>query len=552
MKPFFKNLALAVKCITLLAMFGTSQANASVTLTSQNFDKEAETELSLHDQKSSTKSALFGDWLFNGDFANSTFTGFNPDYRISAGDKLLIQLWGGIEYQGELEVDVHGNIFIPKVGPVLVKGVENSKLMDVINKSVKRVYKSNVEVYATLATTEQVKVFVTGMVTKPGLYQGNSADSILKFIDLANGIKPNLGSYRNITVKRNGKSLASFDLYQFLNNGIIPQTQFHDGDVIFVGRKGGEIKLEGELGFTGEYEIRAGGSPLKEILNAVQPSEIATHVTLVSTKDKDVIVTQYSLSDAMDISVFAGTTVKISAQVKAQNISVTVLGEHNSEQEVVLPWGATYYDLVERIQFTPLSNISAIKLFRKSVAERQKAMLDQSLTALEQSVLTARSETTEAAKLRENEASTILQWVEKARQIEPQGQVLLSSQSKSSPIYLQQGDKIEVPQKRNLVIVHGEVLFPTSIAYSNQVSPIELIEQAGGALAEFEDLNILLMKPDGSVKSINDQLTKASALSAGDEIFVLAKPDEKSFQLTKDITQIIYQIAASAAVILAL
>ena len=552
MKPFFKHLALAAKCITLWAMFGTSQANASVTLTSQNFDKEAETELAIHDQKSSAKSALFGDWLFNGDFANSTFTGFNPNYRISVGDKLLVQLWGGIEYQGELVVDVHGNIFIPKVGPVLVKGVENSELMKIINQSVKRVYKSNVEVYVTLATTEQVKVFVTGMVTKPGLYQGNSADSILKYIDLANGIKRNLGSYRNIVLKRNGKNLASFDLYKFLIDGIIPQTQFHDGDVIFVGPKGGEIKLEGELGFTGEYEISSGGTSLSEVLGAVRPSEVATHVTLVSTKDKDVTVSQYPLSDAMGVEVSAGTTVKVSAQVKAQNISVTVLGEHNSEQEVVLPWGATYYDLLEKIQFTPLSNKNAIKLFRRTVAQRQKAMLEQSLTALEQSVLTARSETTEAAKLRENEASTILQWVEKAKQIEPQGQVLLSSQSKSSPIYLQQGDKIEIPQKRNLVIVHGEVLFPTSIAYSERVSPLDLINQAGGAMADFEDLNVLLMKPDGSVVSINDKLKQSSALSAGDEIFVLAKPDEKSFQLTKDITQIIYQIAASAAVILAI
>ena len=41
-------------------------------------------------------------------------------------------------------------------------------------------------------------------------------------------------------------------------------------------------------------------------------------------------------------------------------------------------------------------------------------------------------------------------------------------------------------------------------------------------------------------------------IEPGDEIFVLAKPQIKSLQLTKDITQVIYQVAVSAAVVLAL
>ena len=43
-----------------------------------------------------------------------------------------------------------------------------------------------------------------------------------------------------------------------------------------------------------------------------------------------------------------------------------------------------------------------------------------------------------------------------------------------------------------------------------------------------------------------------SDVSPGDEILVLPKLNLKSLQLIKDVTQILYQIAISAAVVLAL
>jgi hypothetical protein len=60
------------------------------------------------------------------------------------------------------------------------------------------------------------------------------------------------------------------------------------------------------------------------------------------------------------------------------------------------------------------------------------------------------------------------------------------------------------------------------------------------------------MKPNGSFIDVNSDLSDEDEIQPGDEIFVLAKPDVKSLQLTKDITQVIYQVAVSAAVVLAL
>ncbi|TKB46106.1 polysaccharide biosynthesis/export family protein [Thalassotalea mangrovi] len=504
---------------------------------------------------------LYGDWVFNGGFKDTSFSAINPNYKITQGDLLLVQLWGGVNFQETLTVDPRGNIFIPKVGPIKVLGVSNADLNELVNKSVQRVYKANVEAYVNLVSSQKVKVFLSGLVTNPGLYEGQSADSIFRFIDLAGGVRQDIGSMRNIQVKRDNELRYDIDLYDFLQRGELPVMQLQDGDVIFVGPKQGEVEIEGEVGFQGKYEIKRASAKLSDVMAAVIPNDKATHITIIEPQHnkvqtgavKEIQALQYPLNktDLSSIAVEPGALIKVSSQLKPTSISVDVLGEHDSEFEMVLPWGASLADLLEKVEFNKLSNDSAIQLFRRSVARRQKEMLDASLSSLEQTVLTARSNSVEAAQLREAEAKVILQWIEKARQVQPKGQVLLSEGYAPDKIILQQGDQVVIPSKRNLVMVHGEVLFPTAIAFKADMSVEDFIAKAGGANDDWDNVNILLQKPNGDfVKIEGRQLTKETLVEAGDEIFVLAKPDMKEWQLTKDIFQVIYQIAISAAVVI--
>lgn len=556
---FFELVVRSLQAITLKKVFtSTMVLFFSVFTQAVSVQKDADAEIQEVIQDTEVNQ-LYGSWLFSGGFTKASFSAINPNYRINQGDKLLIQLWGGIDYQAEAIVDPQGNIFIPKVGPVKVQGVSNQKLNSVVLKSVKRVYKSNVEAYVTLLSSQKVKVFLSGLVKKPGLYEGQSADSVLRFIDQAGGIRSDIGSYRHIELKRNNKTKHEVDLYEFIEQGLMPSIQLQDGDVIFVGPKQGDITIEGEVGYSGKYELKTHTEKLSHVLKAVVANEKATHVTIIEPsvtleKDnkKEVNATQYSLTEIKDIKLKPGALIKVSSQLRANSISVEVVGEHNSEFEMVLPWGANLAQLLDRIEYTTLSNKNAIQLYRESVAERQKAMLQASLQALEQSVLTARSETKESAQLRAAEAEIILKWIDKAKEVEPKGQILLSDGYDASAVILQQGDRIVVPSKRNLVMVHGEVLFPAAIAYSENLSANDFIANAGGATDDVDDMNILVMKPNGTFVDINDDLNDEDEVSQGDEIFVLAKPDAKSLQLTKDITQVMYQIAVSAAVVLAL
>lgn len=500
----------------------------------------------------SDESQLYGSWLFNGGFSKVSFSGINPDYRIASGDTLLVQVWGGIEYQQEIIVDPKGNIFIPKVGPITVLGVSNQDLNRTVLRSVKRVYKSNVEVYVTLLSTQKVKVFLTGLVNKPGLYEGQSADSILRFIDQAQGIRADIGGLRQIQLRRNNKTIERIDLYDFLSSGTMPRIPMHDGDVIFVGPRQGVVTLEGEVGFAGKYEIIGSQEPIASILAAAVPNDRATNVTIIEAIGKSVEANQYALTNIKNQMVSNGALIKLSTQLRPNSISVEVVGEHSSENEMVIPWGTPLSTVIAQIGYTSLSNESGIQLYRESVAERQKDMLQASLNALEQSVLTARSGTKEEALLRQAEANIILQWIAKARLVEPKGQVLLSKGYQADKIILQQGDRIVVPSQKNLVIIHGEVLFPTAIAFNKNLTIEDYIAKAGGTNQGANEFNILVMRPNGEFTKANSDLDEDNFINPGDEIFVLAEPDTKSMQLVKDVTQIMYQIAVSAAVILAL
>ncbi|WP_369854486.1 polysaccharide biosynthesis/export family protein [Candidatus Thalassolituus haligoni] len=495
---------------------------------------------------------LYADWLFDGGFGEVSFNGLNPIYKVSQGDTLLVQIWGGVDFQGEVVVDPRGNIFIPRVGPINVQGVENKSLNGVVLKSIKRVFKSNVDAYVALLGSQTVKIFVSGMVEKPGIYEGQSADSILRYIDAAGGIKKNLGGYRNVQVIRQGSGVAKIDLYRFLKSGEMPDVQLQNGDLILVGSRSGYVQIEGDAGFNGRFELRGDSDILTTIVDYVALNESSTHVTLLEPDGTDINAYQYSLNSIKGVVVKSGSRVKFSSQLRPRSISVEVVGEHNSSTEMVLPWGSTLDDLINQIEFSALSDRDSLQLYRASVAKRQKEMLMASLSALEQSVLTARSATRETAELRKAEAETVLQWVERAKKIQPKGQVVLLDGYDPAKIVLDQGDKVVVPIKRNLVMIHGEVLFPTAVSYQSKMNIKNYVDQAGGATSELSGLNVLIMKSNGTFVRASSDLGDKKLVQPGDEIFVLAKPKLKALQLTKDISQVIYQIAVSAAVALAL
>ena len=132
--------------------------------------------------------APFGQNLFQGNFKKLEFTGFNPNYMLSVDDELILHFWGAKSLDITAKVDQQGNIFIPEVGNVKVLGVKQKDLNEHISKQIKKVFNKNVGVYVQLASSKKVKVFVSGFVKNPGMYEGMASGSVFSYIDFAGGI----------------------------------------------------------------------------------------------------------------------------------------------------------------------------------------------------------------------------------------------------------------------------------------------------------------------------------------------------------------------------
>lgn len=510
------------------------------------------------DYSANLSSDVFGANLFTGAFARQAAAQFNPNYVINVGDSVRVRLWGAFEFQSALTVDPQGNIFLPNVGPVHLLGVRNSDLQSVIDKAVGRVFRSNVFSYASLAAAQPVRIYVGGFVHRPGAYAGTSMDSILHYLDQAGGIDPERGSFLKVEVKRGSTVRASINLYDFLLDGQMPQVQLADGDVIFVGSREHTVKVTGLAENAKRFEFLEDRKPLSTLVAMAKPLASATHVRVVRNTGTTRNVEYYPLAESASVLIKDGDELAFTADKKPGTITVRVEGEHESPQEYVLPYGTHLGELLGRIEYSSRSDSKNLQLFRESVKERQKELLDVSLRALETAALTARSGTSDEARLRQEEADLILRWVDRARKIEPNGQVVISQSSDFADLLLENGDILRVPARDGLVLVSGEVLFPNAVAYSGDMTVGDYIDRAGGFTNNADASRIIVARQDGSFAEARPGSRKlkfgsrSSALDAGDEILVLPKIDVKSRQIFKEMTQILYQIAVSARVALGL
>lgn len=498
------------------------------------------------DYSANQNSDVFGANLFTGAFAHQGTAQFNPDYAIAVGDNIQVRFWGAYEFDAALTVDPQGNIFLPHVGPVPVLGVRNQDMQRVVASAVGKVFRANVNSYASLAAAQPVRVYVSGSVNRPGLYEGTSMDSLLHYLDQAGGIDPERGSFLNVQVKRGELTRASVSLYDFLLEGRMPLIQLADGDVIFVSQRQNTVKVSGLAENTKRFEFNDTARTVADLIKMAKPRAQATHVRVVRNTGAVRNTEYYPLADARQVALQNGDELEFTADKKPGTITVRIEGEHQSAQEYVLPYGARLGDLIKQIQFSDRSDTASLQLYRLSVKERQKQLLQTSLRSLESAALTARSGTGEEARLRSDEAALILQWVERARKIEPSGQVLIAQAAARNDLLLENGDILRIPVKDGLVLVSGEVLFPNAIAFDTGLDMDDYLNRAGGYTQNADASRIVIAHRDGSFADGN------GAIRAGDEIMVLPKIDVKSRQIWKEMTQIIYQIAVSAKIVFGL
>ena len=491
----------------------------------------------------------FGSRLFTGNFLRTRQDGLNADYLVMPGDRIQVNTWGALETSTVLLVDAQGNVFLPNVGPVQVAGTKNSELTAKVKAGLSRVYARNFEVYTNLLSAKPVAVFVTGGVKRPGRYAGVPSDSVLFFLEQAGGIDPRLGSYRSLTVLRGDQKIAELDLYDFLLRGTLPAVQFKDGDTVLVNPRGTVVEMRGEVTLPATLEFKSGSVPGAEALAVVPSIARATQVTIEGIRNGMPISRTLSVVGFRTFSLQHGDSITLRGDGRADTILVRLEGEFNGPSVLAVRRGSRLVDVLNYVSVDPaLANPKAVHVRRSSVAKAQKTAIDDALFRLERSALLALSASQGEANIRVREAELTQKFVERARLIQPLGRVVTARDNQQRNVVLEADDVIVVPARTNVVRVGGEVMMTQAVMFRPKATAEDYITDSGGYTDRSDKSRVIVIRANAEVVVGDTDLP----VFPGDEILIPPKVDTKVLQNAVDVTQVIYQIAVSAAVVIAI
>lgn len=223
---------------------------------------EAETTQYVPEALSPSGKRVFGRDIFN----NKNLS-FEPvmniatpqNYVLGPGDVLIIDVYGATQEAMELKVSPDGDVVVPVVGPIQVAGLSVAAAQRRIKKQMGRFYAES-DIKVTMGQTRTIMVNVMGEVNVPGTYTLSAFSTVFHALYRAGGIN-NLGTLRNIKVFRQGKQISVIDVYEFILNGrLAGNVRLVDNDVIQVGPYDCIVDVEGNVKRPMAYELRKGES----------------------------------------------------------------------------------------------------------------------------------------------------------------------------------------------------------------------------------------------------------------------------------------------------
>jgi protein involved in polysaccharide export with SLBB domain len=188
------------------------------------------------------------------------------DLILSAADELRIRIWGQVNFSANLRINREGDIYLPKVGAVHMAGLTVAAAQDHLRQAMDRIYR-NFELTVDLGEIHSIQVYIAGMARQPGEYTVSALSTLVDAVFFSGGPSSS-GSMRHIQLKRDGKIVADFDLYELLVKGDkTGDRQLQPGDVLYIPPTGPQVALLGSVREPDIYELR-GEETLGDLLDA--------------------------------------------------------------------------------------------------------------------------------------------------------------------------------------------------------------------------------------------------------------------------------------------
>jgi len=221
----------------------------------------------------------FGYDLFAGEptsFMPSENAAVPDTYLIGRGDTLNINFYGKESESYEVVVDREGRISIPNLSPVQVAGLTFAEVKELIKAKVEQEV-IGIKAFVSVGKLRSIRVLVLGEAYKPGSYSVSSLTTVSHALFVSGGVS-DIASLRNIQVKRAGKVVANFDLYDLLINGDSSNDIIlKPGDVVFIPSVGSQVAVEGLVKRPAIFELKKGetAAQLLKMAGGLKPQAYA-------------------------------------------------------------------------------------------------------------------------------------------------------------------------------------------------------------------------------------------------------------------------------------
>jgi len=514
------------------------------------------------------QECVFGYSLFSSvplTFALSSDVPVPPSYTLGPGDQLKVEYYGNENLTKEGYITRTGTLHLPLLGPVTLAGLTFTEAETLISNKVKTEL-IGTNTFITLGELRSINIYVLGSAYKPGAYTISALSTLTNALFATGGVNRN-GSLRNIEVKRNGKTIQTFDFYDLVIKGDTSKDiRLEQGDTIFIPLRNNSASIVGAIPRAGLFEFKE-GETIKDLITF--GGEVARYSKIeLSRINKTSAKRDLNWVNLNDPSQLRDTLKKDdqlnvirSSLVESENIELR--GEFVFPGIYGLKEGETILQAIDRAGGLKSNAFTPGTVFkRRAVAEQQKKAYLLTANELEKSLVDAVSSGTSL----DGEAYASLKtFIEKLRNTEPEGRQIIELdllKMKRDPklnIELEAGDILEIPKRSISINVVGEVLNASSHLYEARLSVSDYINLSGGMSRGADKNRIFIILPDGNALAVNEKLfskgigSRSVTLLPGSTIVVSRNPDPfDTLKALSVLTPVLADLAISAASIAAI
>ncbi len=157
-------------------------------------------------------------------------------FLLGPDDVLEVEFWNQKELSREVTVRPDGSINLPLIGSVEVQGLSPDEAQQVITQRMTQ-FEKNPVVTVSLKSIKSYRVYVTGKVQRPGMFQATRKVTVMQALSLAGGLAQFADGDRIVIIRRVGNTEQQLPfVYSKVVEGAVPENNIvlASGDTVVV------------------------------------------------------------------------------------------------------------------------------------------------------------------------------------------------------------------------------------------------------------------------------------------------------------------------------